>query len=76
MLTIKEFKAWFDGFIHCVDEAPTKEQWMTVRKKMAEIDSEDVRYVPFPVYPYVSQPIRYGTVLCGTTIGSTQTLTN
>lgn len=82
MLTIKEFKAWFDGFAHCIDEVPTKAQWMTIRKKMTEIEIDGVQYIPFPVYPNawtyqsISPNALLGrTITSGGTTGITPNLT-
>jgi len=41
-ITTKEFLQWFDGFVEAVDNKPTKEQWLIIRKKQATVAGSDM----------------------------------
>ncbi len=63
-MTIREFRAWLDGFKEAIGEAPTPEQWAKVLQKVSEVRE------PLPVLPN-TQPNILGpywsptTVWCG-----------
>lgn len=44
-----EFKAWFDGFSHAINETPSKEQWEIIKKKVEEITVNNSQYVSYPL---------------------------
>lgn len=33
-MNVTEFKCWLDGFKHSLTDAPTKDQWETILKKL------------------------------------------
>lgn len=39
-MTPNEFKAWLDGFSAAIIDAPTKEQWEIIKKKVENIREE------------------------------------
>lgn len=48
MMTLQEFKAWFDGFTENMGEAPpTKLQWVRIQARVKEIDGTAITYPVF-----------------------------
>lgn len=43
-MSVQEFKAWLEGFIHSfTDGVPTKEQWDVIKEKVDSIYPSKVR---------------------------------
>lgn len=40
-MTIKEFKAWLEGFDAAIDGSPSPEQWVKIKEKLATVESID-----------------------------------
>lgn len=36
-MTLNEFKAWLEGYSHSIVDAPTSEQWSTIKDKIAKV---------------------------------------
>lgn len=48
-MTLSEFKAWFEGFCEGIDGAPTPEQWVKVKEKVALLSPPAPFHDPRPV---------------------------
>lgn len=43
-MTIKEFKAWLEGFDAAVKAAPTAEQWEQIKRKLETVSESGFDY--------------------------------
>ncbi len=58
-MTLQEFMAWLDGFSAAIGDAPTPEQWATIKAKLADVVPlayPPVNYPPTTVYPFGGYP--------------------
>ena len=52
-MTVKELKAWLEGFSEAIDGAPTEKQWELVKEKIAETQAETkTEILPIPERDY------------------------
>lgn len=44
-MTVSEFRAWLDGYSAVIGDAPTADQWATIKAKLADV------HEPFSIAP-------------------------
>ncbi len=76
-MTFGEFNAWLDGYSASIAEAPTPEQWQTIKAKLAQIVGPFSHVATPPILsPSVCSPIEFHRVTCSGFKGATSLATN